>query len=133
MATLGDLRDAIVATLTNSLDGWNVYRLPPENIDAPAVAVAGFQVDPGTFGDAVGQVSVDVLVMVSHRHVDQIDQLDEVLSPNGDPSIWRAFDDDPSLGGAVGFCSVRGVGDYRELAVGDVPYYAATVSLTAML
>ena len=133
MATLGDLRDALVTTLTDALDGWNVYRLPPDNIDAPAVAVAGFQVDAGTFADTATQVAIDIVVMVSHRHVDQIDQLDELLSPSGNPSIWRALDDDPDLGGKVAYCVVRGIGDYRELAVADVPYYAATVSLTAMI
>jgi hypothetical protein len=133
MATLSDLRDALVTTLADALPTWNLYRLPPESVDAPAVAVAGFQVDPGTFSDTVGQVSVDLIAMVSHRHVDQIDQLDELLSPNGDPSIWRALDDDPSLGDAVGHCVVRAVGDYRELAIADVPYYAATITLSAMI
>ncbi|NBW09906.1 MAG: hypothetical protein EBR82_17960 [Caulobacteraceae bacterium] len=132
MATLGALRDAIVDTLEQALPGWNIYRLPPDNVTAPAIAVAGFTVDPGTF-DGIGQVAVDVLVMVSRRHVDQVDLLDDLLSPDGNPSLWATFDTDPSLGGAVGHCVIRGVGDYREFTVADVPYYAATVNLTAMI
>jgi hypothetical protein len=132
MATLGDLRTALVDTLADQLSGWNVYRLPPDNITAPAVAVAGFTVDPGTF-DGIAQVAVDLLVMVSHRHVDQLDLLDEVLSPDGTPSLWTVLEQDPTLGDVVGHCVIRGVGDYRELMVADVPYYAATVNLTAMI
>lgn len=133
MATLGDLRDALVTTLTDALDGWNVYRLPPENIDAPAVMVMGFDIGEGTFSDTANSVTVELLVAVSHRHIDQIDQLDELLSPNGDPSIWRTLDDDPDLGGKVGYCVVRSVGEYRQLLVADVGYYGATVQLSAML
>jgi hypothetical protein len=133
MATLGDLRDAIVDTLEATLPGWNVYRLPPENITAPAVMVMGFDIAPATFAAAQATVTVELLAAVSHRHVDQIDELDELLSPNGKSSLWKFLGDDPTLGGVVGYCVVQAVGEYRQLLIADVGYYGATVSLSAVI
>ena len=134
MATLGELRTAIVDRLTDSLPGdWTVYRLPPDSIEAPAIMVMGFEVSPGSFGEGTHRVAVELLVAASRRHVDQVDALDEVLSPTGELSLWQVFDEDPSLGGVVGGAMVATVGEYRQLVVADVGYYGATVQVTVML
>lgn len=132
-ATLFEFREALAGRLEDELADFNVYRLPPETVDAPAAMVGGFQIDTGTFGDGTVRVAADVEVMVSRRHVDQVELLDELLSPTGERSIWRAFNDDPTLGGVVAFCNVQSAGDYREMTIAEVSYYAATVSLTVML
>ena len=132
-ATLGELREAIANRLEDELVGFNVYRLPPDNVAVPAVMLAGFQVDNGTFADGTVRVAADLEVMVSRRHVDQVELLDELLSPSGERSIWRLFDDDPTLGDVVAFCVVQSAGDYREMIIADVGHYAATVSLSVML
>jgi hypothetical protein len=133
MATVSDLRTGLVDTFEAALPGWNVYRFPPDTISAPAIALLGPAVDAGTFGDAANRVQFDMVVCVSHRHVDQMELLDEVLSPNGDPSLWRILDNDPDLGGNVAFCVVQSVGEYGQRVIGDVPYYGASVQLSAML
>lgn len=132
-ATLGELRDALTATLTDGLPGWNVYRLPPDSIDAPAIMLTGFDVTPMTFAQRTDQVSVELTVAVSRRNVDKIDDLDELLSPTGDASLWRLFDGDTTLSGVVGYAVVESVGDYRQILVNDVGFYSATVRLTVML
>lgn len=132
-ATLGELRTALVATLSDALPGWNVYRLPPDAIDAPAVMLTGFEVTPMTFAQRTDSVAVELTVAVSRRHVDKIDELDELLSPTGDRSLWTLFDADATLGGVVGYAIVQSVGDYRQVMVNDVGFYAASVQLSVML
>jgi hypothetical protein len=132
-ASLAELRDALGSTLESYLPEFNVYRLPPDNVEPPAILVAGFQIDNGTFGDATLRVAADVELMVSRRHVDQVEALDELLSPSGERSVWELFTSDPTLGGAVGFCMVQTAGDYREMLVAEVGYYAATFRLSVML
>ncbi len=132
-ASLHDLRTGVARTLQDALPGWNVYQLPPDNIDPPAIAIGGFNVDTGTFGDGSLRVAAEVQFMVSRRHVDQVEVLDELLSPSGTQSIWQIFGDDPTLDGLVGFCSVQQAGDYRELVVAEIGYYAASATLSVML
>lgn len=132
-ATLGQLRDALTATLEDGLPGWNVYRLPPDAIDAPAIMLTGFDVTPTTFAQRTDTVAVELTVAVSRRHVDRIDDLDELLSPTGDASLWTLFDGDATLGGVVGYCVVQSVGDYRQVIVNDVGFYSASVQLSVML
>ena len=62
-----------------------------------------------------------------------VEVLDELLSPSGTQSIWQIFGDDPTLDGLGGFCSVQQAGDYRELVVAEIGYYAASATLSVML
>jgi hypothetical protein len=78
-------------------------------------------------------VSADLQLVVSRRHVDQVHALDDLLSPTSDQSLFALFNDDPTLGDRIGYCSVSGAGDYRELVVADVGYYAAAVTISVML
>jgi hypothetical protein len=132
-ATLTELRAGIVSVLENELAGWNIYHLPPDNVDGPAVAVMGFQMDPGTFGDTAVRVNAELLVIASHRHRDQLEQLDQLLSPSGEGSLWLLFDGNPTLDNNVAFCTVSSAGDYRQLMIADIGYYCATVNLSVML
>lgn len=132
-ATLSELRTAVTQRLRNDLPGVQVYQYPVDNVDAPAIVVAGLGLDTGTFGDATSRFEVELVVLVSRRHVDQIDVLDAMLSLSGDLSIWQSVNADPSLDDTVAHCVVQSVGDYREIAVADVGYYSAIVRLTGML
>ena len=132
-ATLAELRAALASTLEDALSNVNVYAYPPDDVTVPAVVIGGFQLDPATFGDTTARVEADVQFVVSRRHVDQVQALDEWLSPTGTDSVWSIFDDDPTLGGDVGYCSVTQAGSYEQLVIADVGYYAATVSLSIVL
>jgi hypothetical protein len=133
MATLSELRTALYDVLSDALPTWNVYRLPPDNVDPPGVMIGGFQLDSGTFDDANLRTTVELTVVVSRRHVDQVDALDDLLSPSGDESLWAIFNNDPTLGDVVPFCVVSGAGEYREVTIGDIGYYAASVNLSVMV
>jgi hypothetical protein len=132
-ATLGELRAALASVLEDALPAWNVYRLPPDDVQPPSIVIGGFQIDTATFGDTSGRVGADLQLIVSRRHVDQVNALDDLLSPTSDQSLWALFNGDPTLGEKVGYCSVSGAGDYRELVVADVGYYAATITLSVLL
>jgi hypothetical protein len=128
VTTLGELRDALAGTLSDALPGVNVYRTPADDVQSPALIVAGFDLEPVAFG-SVAKVGVDLFAAVSRRHIDQMDQLDELVSPTGPGSAWAAISADPDLSGAVSYCQVVSVGEYRELTFGDAGYYAATIRL----
>lgn len=128
MATLTDVRDGLVEALSNGLPGVNVYRTPSDDITAPAVIIAGFTIDPATFG-AGGLVGVDLYAAVSRRNEAEIDTLDALVTPDGDSSAWAAINADPSLGDRVSYCVVTNVGDYREIVIGETGYYSATLRL----
>lgn len=131
MAFLADVRDGLEVTLS-VLPGVNVYRLPTDRVEAPAVLVMGFRITPQTMGDPLRRVTTDLLVVVSRRHVDQVDLLDALVDPSVDDSVPAILADDPSLDGKVDSCIVTSIGDYTELVVGDVGYYAATVSVEVL-
>lgn len=133
MALLADIRDGLEETLAAGLnDGVNVYRLPVDRIDAPAVVVMGFRMDPETMMASVRRVRAELLVLVSRRHVDQVDLLDALVDPSVDGSVLDVLAADPSLGDRVDSAIVTMVGDYGELAVGDIGYYSASVSLEVL-
>lgn len=131
-ATLGELRSALASILEDAFPGWNVYRLPPESVQVPAFVVTGFAVTPQAAA-RVDMAEAEVTVLVSHRHVDQLDLIDEVLSPGATGSVWLAVENDPTLGGAVSSTVVTDVGNYQATAIGDVMYYAAAFSVQVML
>ena len=131
-ATLGELRDALASVLEDAYPAWNVYRLPPETIDAPAIVISGFAVTPQASA-RVDLVEAELNVLVSHRHVDQVELIDSMLSPGADGSVWDVVEADPSLNGVVSSAAVIDAGNYQELTIGDVSYYTASFSVTVML
>jgi hypothetical protein len=131
-ATLGQVRNALASALEDAYPGWNVYRLPPETVEVPAFVITGFSVVPQAAA-RVDMAEAEVNVLVSHRHVDQIELLDEVLSPGADGSVWSCVESDPSLGGVVSSTVVTDAGNYQATTVADVAYYAAAFSVQVML
>ena len=132
-ATLGELRTALADTLGDGFPDLTVHAYPVDNIAGTTIMVAGFGIDPGTFSDATARVDAELLIFVSRRHIDQMRTLDELVSPTGERSIWMAIDANPTLNDTVGFAVVQSAGEYRELSIADVSYYAATVRVSVML
>jgi hypothetical protein len=130
---LADIRDGLAEVLSDGLPSVNVYRLPTDRVEAPAVCVMGFRMDPQTMAAApLQRVTTDLLVLVSRRHIDQVDLLDALVDPALSDSVPAALAADFTLGGRVDSCIVTGVGDYGEVPVGDVGYYAATITVEVM-
>jgi hypothetical protein len=132
MTTLGDIRTALADQLSAALPGVNCYRIPVDSISPPALIVAGFRSDDTATMDGHQHWSVDIFAAVSRRNVDFIDDLDEMVSNEGDRSAWAALDADPTLGGVVAWSNVISVGSYDEISLADVAYYAATISVEVM-
>ena len=66
-ASLGDLRDALTSTLHAALPAVTVHAYPVDNIDGTTIIVAGFSVDPGSFGDTTARVEAELLLFVSRK------------------------------------------------------------------
>jgi len=130
-ASLADTRTALADTIGAALTGVNAYRLPIDNPSPPCIIVAGRGTVPSTL-DGMVVDTFDVYAAVSHRNVDFIDDLDELTDVTGDNSAVSAVAADPSLGGVVMSATVTAVGEYRELVMGDVSYYAATITVEVM-
>jgi len=122
---LADVRDGLAGALSAGLPGVNVYRLPADNVTAPAVVVAGFSVTEIATG--VFTRSVEIFAAVSHRNVSLMDDLDAIVDPESAVSIVGVLMADPSLGGVVASLRLETIGEYRELEIAGTSYYAATV------
>ena len=125
--TNGEIRDVIALALSK-VPGVNIYRFPPEDSAAPAAFVAGFTIRPLSF-DGYRETSVDITVMVSHRHVDQLAMLDAMLDSGGSSSIVAAIDNAASPDVDL---RVNTIGNYRELTIADVAYYAADITVEVL-
>ena len=121
---LADVRDGLAGALSAGLPGVNVYRLPADNVTAPAVMIAGFSVTEIATG--VFTRSVEIFAAVSHRNVSLLDDLDAIVDPESADSIIGVLMADPSLGG-VASLRLETIGEYRELEIAGTSYYAATV------
>lgn len=122
--TNGEIREALAQAI-NAVPGLNIFRFPPEDLNPPAAFIAGFTITPLTF-DGNRETKVDVTVVVSHKHVDQIVTLDAMLDTDGPWSVVDAIESATPPG--INFF-VESIGGYRELTVADVGYYAADVSV----
>jgi hypothetical protein len=125
--TNGEIRDVIALALSKC-PGVNIYKFPPEDISPPAAFVAGFSIRPLSF-DGYRETSVDITVMVSHRHVDQLALLDAMLDSEGSSSIVAAIDNAASPDVNL---RVNTIGNYREVIIADVPYYAADITVEVL-
>jgi hypothetical protein len=83
---------------------------------------------PITF-DGNRETTVDVIVMVSRRSVDQMASLDQLLDADDASSVITAIEEANAPG--IDFF-VESFGSYRELVVADVGYYAADVVVRVM-
>lgn len=127
MTTLAEVRDGLVEVLSSGLPSdVNVERLPTDNTDAPAVIIAGIQGQPMVMGS--GQIlTVDLYVVVSRRQLDEVDTLDQLVDESQSDSVPAVIHADPTLGDRGVSARVVNFGEYREMEVAGVPFYAATV------
>jgi len=122
-----EIREAL-AQAVGAVPGINVYRYPPDNVNVPCVMISGINMKPITF-DGNRETTVDVIVMVSRRSVDQMASLDQLLDADDASSVITAIEDANAPG--IDFF-VESFGSYRELVVADVGYYAADVVVRVM-
>ena len=123
----GEIREALVQAL-NTVPGLNVYKYPPDNVNVPCVMISGFNVKPLTF-NGNRETTVDVIVLVSRRSVDQMAGLDQLLDADDPSSAITAIEEAEAPG--IDFF-VESYGSYRELVIADVGYYAADVVVRVM-
>ena len=123
----GEIREALVQAL-NTVPGLNVYKYPPDNVNVPCVMISGFNVKPLTF-NGNRETTVDVIVLVSRRSVDQMAGLDQLLDADDPSSAITAIEEAEAPG--IDFF-VESYGSYRELVIADVGYYAADVVVGVM-
>ena len=122
-----EIREAL-AQAVGAVATINVYRYPPDNVAVPCVMVSGINMKPITF-DGNRETTVDVIVMVSRRSVDQMASLDQLLDADDASSVITAIEEANAPG--IDFF-VESFGSYRELVVADVGYYAADVVVRVM-
>ena len=123
----GEIREALAQAL-NTVPGLNIYRFPPDNVNVPCVMISGLNVKPITF-DGNRETTVDVIILVSRRSVDQMAGLDQLLDADDPSSAITAIEEAEAPG--IDFF-VESFGAYRELVVADVGYYAADVVVRVM-
>lgn len=131
MADLGDIRTGLASTIQDAT-GITCHRVPVDDIDPPSFIVAGFSITPRT-SDGGTTVLAEVYAAVARIDYSFIDRLDEMVAPTGDSSAWAAISADSSLGGLVLDATPVSVTEYRELVMGDVGYYAATLTVEVLL
>ena len=122
-----EIREAL-AQAVGTVATINVYRYPPDNVNVPCVMISGINMKPITF-DGNRETTVDVIVMVSRRSVDQMAGLDQLLDADDASSVITAIEEANAPG--IDFFVVS-FGSYRELVVADVGYYAADVVVRVM-
>ena len=133
-ASIADVRDGLVEVLTNGLSpDVNVYRLPADNVDVPAVIVAGITGRPETFDAAGRTLTVDLYVVVSHRNLDEVDVLDRLVDESQADSVPAVIHADMTLGDRDASAKVTGFGEYREMEIGGIGFYAATVNVEVLV
>jgi len=125
--------DAVTQMLNEQTNGLNVYRVPPTNVDAPAVMVTGLDYAPHlVYGDTARKIDIELTVAVSARNTDLFDDLMDLMDPTVQGSVVAAVENDATLDGAVGSCMVTQVGSIRELTVAETSLWAATINLEIM-
>jgi hypothetical protein len=122
-----EIREAL-AQAVGAVATINVYRYPPDNVNVPCVMISGINMKPITF-DGNRETTVDVIVMVSRRSVDQMASLDQLLDADDASSVITAIEE--ANAPDIDFF-VESFGSYRELVVADVGYYAADVVVRVM-
>lgn len=130
MATNAELRAALAGALEDYFGpSMIVHAVPPDAITGTSLVIGGIDWEDQTMGG--GRLgTVPLWVVVSRRNTRFVEELDRLT--DYDEGVPAALDEDPSLGGVVSSVRVVSAGDYRDLVVGDVSHYAATVNLEVM-
>jgi hypothetical protein len=122
-----EIREALAQAIS-AVPGLNIYRYPPDNVNVPCVMISGINMKPITF-DGNRETTVEVIILVSRRSVDQMASLDQLLDADDPSSAITAIEEANPPG--IDFF-VESFGSYRELVVADVGYYAADVVVRVM-
>ena len=133
MISNSQILEGLVVMLEEHTTGLNIYRVPPQMVEPPAVMVTGFDYTPHLlYGETARRTEVELTVVVSARNTDRWDDLLSLIDPTVDSSVICAVELDPTLDGTVGSVMVTQVGSIRELSVGEIPMWAATVAVEVM-
>jgi hypothetical protein len=129
VTTNAQLRYRVAEALRASLESSvTVYETPPDTVGSAAVILGGIDWQWSTMDDG-RTVTVPLYVAVSRKNTNNVVQLDELCDPAGD--VVSAFDANPTSDGIESW-NVTSVGAYRDIAIGDTDYYAATVTIEIM-
>lgn len=129
MSWLETILQALVDTLTHTIEDLRGHHVVPDQVIAPAVIVQPSNADyTHVQGEDDATVIVDLQVLVprtdmatGQRH------LLELLSPRGDGSIPQALRDDSTLGGAVEYAVATGFSRYGVFRYGTVEFIGALI------
>lgn len=121
---IAEIRDALKGRLA-TIDGLRCHDTVPKQVVVPAAVVT--PADPFiTYDVAMGAIhdlTFSVVLVVSDAWTRTAqDALDAYIDPTGAQSVYKAFEDDPTLGGLVADVAVRSVGNYGAITWGDVQY-----------
>jgi len=115
-----------------------VMAFPPDSIRAGQTMAGGPGGGPGeVFDFGTFDVGRTLVVFTIRIYVSRTqgagDQntLDAYVSPDGDKSVWKIFDMNPTLDGACNNCQVVEVRNYGNWPVGSVTYLGVEIVLTA--
>lgn len=115
MATFGELRDAIIATLDAALPDVHLYAKVPDRANLPAIVVQPAESTfPFTMARAQDEWQFDLIVMTPYGDaVIAQDQLDAYLSGAGPTSLRQIIMRNRGLGrGDVVSAYISGMSDY---------------------
>jgi hypothetical protein len=113
----------------------SVMAFPPDSV-RPGTSFGTGDVTMQTFTDTytIGQTTVEFILRLHvSRTQDAQDQdlLDSYISPDGDKSILRLFEMNPTLDGACADCQVVDVRNYGNWPVAGVNYLGVEILLKA--
>jgi hypothetical protein len=130
MATNAEVLEGIQTALSAGCPGLKVYRVPPQDVVAPAVLVTGFSFEPHIqFGADARKFDVELTVVVSARQVQFFDELLRLVEPSDSRSVQTALEADGTLGGRVSDVRCSSVDGLRELTIGESGYWAMTIGV----
>ena len=126
-ASNGTIRRAIFNAL--DLPSLNRYMYPPESVQVPAAIIAGLDIVADS-SDGNRMVTAQIIVVVSHSDVDQLETLDMLLDADTTGSVLKAIEDDDNTDGVD--LQWTAAGSYGDIAWNGVAYYGAVVTVEAL-
>ena len=133
MTTLDQVRVGLF-TRIDTITGLRVYDLVPADINPPAAFVGAptindYRSDPEPVLDAAFEIGL----AVSTGDISQQLQLFPMLERSGDWSIYAAIEADRTLGGLNVDAFVQSARSFGIQEIGATKYYAASVSVRALI
>lgn len=134
MATLAAVRTALRVRLLTITPTIDVYRVWPENINAPAACImpASPGGDPHTTFAGRGSFFFDIIMVggaLQQGLVKAQDKLDGYMDLSGANSLVGAIEADATLGGNAETVLVGSWTDYGEIIINSLEYMAARLPI----